>query len=150
MKNILIAAAVCLMVVFVGLNTASAQTTTTTTTSTSTSTSSTSTTSTTLICSDGSLACDLQCSGTTYPNTAVCTGGHSGLNFSGICVGAAGSNTCKYQHCGFASQICVGGPWTTIGCAKDAECASGEACVSSLGKAGCGTGYSQCVSTCTH
>lgn len=156
MKKILIAC-VCVVGLLGGLNKAYAQTTTTTTTSTSTSsTTSTSTssttsttTSTTLICSDGSLPCDRQCNAS-GPNSAVCAGGHSGLNFSGVCVAGANSTAvCKYLHCGSASQICVGGPWTTIGCSSDGACASGEACVSSLGKAGCGTGYSQCVKVCT-
>jgi len=74
------------------------------------------------------------------------------MTFYGTCVGAAGDKnaagkSCGYVHCSGAA-ICIGGPWTTIGCTSDAGCASGEVCVSSNGSAGCTTGFSQCVKKC--
>ena len=124
----------------------SAQTTTTATTTT--------TTTTFAKCSTGEIKCDSQCdAGTLTVGTyAACTGGSAGLSFYGTCVGAPGDKnaagkTCGYIHCGNGA-ICVGGPWTTVGCGADISCASGEVCVSSNGGEGCGTGFSQCVKKC--
>lgn len=94
-------------------------------------------------CASGTITCGLQC------HAGTCNSGQ-GSTFTGMCIGPAASTTCQYIHCSSATPVCASGPFgANAGCTSDAQCATGQVCVSDSGGAGCGTGFSQCMTSCS-
>lgn len=114
-----------------------------------TTTTSTSTTTTTLAtCANGGILCNAQC----HTSSACASAG--GNTYTGVCIGGANqsSASCPLTRCGSNTPIC--GAASNIsgrgqGCSGDGSCPSGYICVSSAGPGSCGTGWSQCISSCS-
>lgn len=99
-------------------------------------------------CADGGILCGAAC----HTSSACASAG--GNDFAGMCIGGSNqsSSTCLLTRCGSNTPAC-GAP-TNIsgrgqGCSTDAQCGSGYICVSSAGPGSCGTGWSQCISSCS-
>jgi hypothetical protein len=101
-------------------------------------------------CADETTACYAACT----PNTAPCFSSQ-GNSFSGVCIGGAddyNATTCPVTRCGSNARTCgaiVAKAGAPTGCSADSQCGSGYICVSSAGPGSCGTGFSQCIPSCS-
>ena len=108
----------------------------------------TTTTTTLPTCDNGGTLCNAQC----HTSSACATSG--GNTYTGICIGGSNqaSATCPLTHCGSTTPVCAAPTnisGVSNGCATDAACGTGYICVSSIGPGGCGTGWAQCISSCS-
>ena len=98
-----------------------------------------------LSCSGGTAACGSAC------NNACSTA--RGITYAGMCIAGNGPTGCTgtavYVRCSTSTPICASGQFGALACKSDSDCTSGQVCVSDSGNPGCGTGFAQCMTTCT-